>query len=282
MGGELLKACSSSLLFTCSVKRSTAMSTALASQLFLLEGSKSKHLNKVLPGSEPLPAQCLLSLQLRELFSLKIWAHVRNRKPFRLCGAHTFNMWNMSSDEPSGYSNVQRFCSLYLSQRATIRACPCILSARLAALPESSLGSWIAQRTWPKAHWSQWMIFYWSKPLNCSSTSKANCAKFLLSTYQDNTWISLLCLFFFFFLLFCLFFWTLNYLIQRDFPSIKLLASLNAVASSRKMSNRQKSRRNSKWTVNGASLTHQQPGEREQTTNYCTNNYNIKNNNKKS
>lgn len=78
------------------------------------------------------------------------------------------------------------------------------------------------------------------------------------------------------------FFWTLNYLIRRDFPSIKLLASLNAVASSGKMSNRQKSRQNSKWTVNGASLTHQQPGEREQTTNYCKNNYNIKNNNKKS
>lgn len=119
-----------------------------------------------------------------------------------------------------------KFCSLCSSERAT-RACPWILPARLAALPQSSLGSGIVHRTWAKAQWSQWMVFYWSKPLNWSSTGEGNWAEFLLSTHQNNIWISLCCLFYFL----LSFFWTLNYLVQTDFLSIYLLVLLNAVTS---------------------------------------------------
>lgn len=142
--------------------------------------------------------------------------------PHIWCVEHAL-VWTQGLFKPA------KFCSLCSSERAT-RACPWILPAWLAALPQSSLGSGIVHRTWAKAQWSQWMIFYWSKPLNWSSTGEANWAEFLLSTHRNNIWISLCCLFYFLWSFFC-FFGTLNYLVQTDFPSIYLPVLLNTVSS---------------------------------------------------
>lgn len=108
--------------------------------------------------------------------------------------------------------------------REATRACPSILPALLAALPKSSLGSGIVHRTWAKAQWSQRVIFYWSKPLNWSSTGKANWAN-LLSTHQNNIWISLCCLFYFLWS----FFLESELFVQTDFPSVYLLVFLITV-----------------------------------------------------
>lgn len=134
---------------------------------------------------------------------------------------HAFAVWNMSSCAPSGYSNLQSFVhcvhprsykSLSLDPACTA-CCP----------PQELIRQWNCAQDLSKSPVEP-VIFYWSKPLNWSSTGKANWAN-LLSTHQNNIWISLCCLFYFLWS----FFLESELFVQTDFPSVYLLVFLITV-----------------------------------------------------